>query len=346
MRGRSPVLPWRLELFVTYSCESRCKTCLIWTRYEREPELRARELSPAAFAKAAASVGPHLRWLSFTGGEITDRDDAEELVCRVAEAAPSARVLAASTHGLHPERVEALFGAVARRFAKRAVLVTVSLDGLGESYEAIRGVDGSDLARESVRRLDTLGRAHPNLATSFQVTLSRRNLEQAGGLVREVSSLARGNVITVANDSLVLTEGRLTGVDAREDPRLGSAVDEALAELPVRDISEAFARAYLRLVRRSLPGGEAPLPCVAGFASLSLSPYGEVWQCDRHDEPLGALEEPDYDLAALVRSPDYGSRLEALAGCTECFTPCQAYPSMMHAPLEALRLAGAIGRKT
>ena len=113
MRRGSPVLPWRLELFVTYSCRSRCKTCLIWTRYEREPEQRARELSPDAFAKAAASVGPHLRWLSFTGGEITDRDDALEIVSKVADAAPSARVLAASTHGLSPSRVEALFGAVA-----------------------------------------------------------------------------------------------------------------------------------------------------------------------------------------------------------------------------------------
>jgi MoaA/NifB/PqqE/SkfB family radical SAM enzyme len=338
-RGRA-VLPWRLEIFATYSCQSRCKTCLIWTRYQREPELRARELPPEAFARAAASVRSHLRWLSFTGGEITDRQDATELVFRVAEAAPAARVIAASTHGLDPPGVEALFRAVADRFRERAVLVTVSLDGLGETYEAIRGVQGAELALESVARLEALGRTHPNLGASFQVTLSRRNMEQAGTLIKEISARARGNVVTVANDSLVLTEGRLEGVDAREDPRLRAAVESALEELPGRDISEAFAGAYLRLVRRSLPGGLAPIPCVAGFASLTLSPYGEVLQCDRHNQPLGVLEAPDFDLGRVVKGEGFARRLAAYEGCRECFTPCQAYPSMMHAPVRTALLVG------
>jgi MoaA/NifB/PqqE/SkfB family radical SAM enzyme len=334
-RRREPTLPWKLEFFTTYSCGSRCKTCLIWTRYEREPGRRADELGALAFARVARSVAPHLRWLSFTGGEITDRDDAEALVAAVADAAPRARVLSVSSHGLDPERVERLFRAVASHYPDRAVMVTLSLDGLGATYARVRGVDGAGRVLESMDRLQRAARDLPNLAPSFQTTLSSRNLAEASGLLAALAALAAGNVVTVANDSRVLTEGRIKGVDVRRDPRLRAALDGAIAAVPLDGLAGLFGQVYLRLLRGSLDDEAAPLPCSAGLASLTISPYGEVLQCDRHDAPLGRLEGPDWDLARLVRSEAFGRRLAPWIGCTECFTPCQAYPSMMQAPVLA-----------
>jgi len=339
MRRGKTVAPWKLEFFVTYSCGSRCKTCLIWTRYEREPEKRLLELSAEAFGKISRSVGDSLRWLSFTGGEITDRDDAAELVSLAAEGAPKARVISSSTHGLSPEKTETLFDELATRFPERAIMVTLSLDGLGKTYEKIRGVPGSERVLETQERLARLSKKCPNLSSSFQATLSQRNFEEAGSLIDAMTERASGNVVTIANDSRVLTEGRIKDVDARGSQELERALEQAIASSPIDGISGAFSQLYLRLARNSLSDGLAPIPCTAGFSSLTISPYGEVLQCDRHDEPLGVLNAPDYDLKALIGSNDFAQKLSPNAGCRECFTPCQAYPSMMHAPLKASFLA-------
>jgi MoaA/NifB/PqqE/SkfB family radical SAM enzyme len=334
-RKGGSVLPWKLEFFTTYSCGSRCKTCLIWTRYEREPELRAKELSPEAFGKITASVGEHLRWISFTGGEITDRDDALELATQVVDAAPRARVISSSSHGLAPERTESLFGALAERYPDRAIMVTLSLDGLSESYEKIRGVDGFDAVIESMARLKALSVHHPNLQASYQVTLSRLNLHEADALIDYVAGEAEGNVVTIANDSRVLTEGRIKDIDVRLDERLMAALSRATKSSRFFDINGQFARVYMGLVRAMNKSGEAPIPCSAGLASLTVGPYGEVLQCDRHDEALGHIAAPDFNLEHLIRSPEFQAKLEPLRDCRECFTPCQAYPSMMQAPIKA-----------
>jgi len=339
MRRKTVVLPWKLEFFVTYSCGSRCKTCLIWTRYEREPEKRKLELSASDFGKIAGSVGTSLRWLSFTGGEITDREDAADIIIAASDAAPRARVISSSTHGLAPEKTETLFAALAERYPDRAIMVTLSLDGLGETYEEIRGVPGSDTVFETHERLNRLSSRYPNLSSSFQATLSSGNFDETNELIAEMVKRARGNVITIANDSRVLTEGRIKAVDARNSEGLSGALEDAIAAMPVDGISGAFSQIYLRLMRSSLGDGEAPIPCTAGFSSLTISPYGEVLQCDRHDEPLGVLGAPDYDLPGLIAGAEYSGKLDNYRGCRECFTPCQAYPSMMQAPLKASFLA-------
>lgn len=328
--------PWKLEFFTTYSCASKCKTCLIWTRYRRDPEARKRELSADAFGRIAASIGGHLRWLAFTGGEVTEREDALEVFNAVLRGAPRARVISASSHGLDPEGVEALFGAVAAQHPDVAVLVTLSLDGLGDTYEAIRGVDGAARVEESLARLQALAKRHPNLAPSLQTTLSPANFDEADALLAHANALSDGNVVTIANDSRVLTEGKLDGIDARRHPKMAAALRSAERATGLSGFSDLFAHLYLRLLRTSLESDDAPLACAAGLASLTISPYGEVLQCDRHDQPLGRLEGPEYDLAALLRSPEFARALTPDIGCRECFTPCQAYPTIMQAPLAAV----------
>ncbi len=342
LQRRRATLPWKLELLLTYSCGSRCKTCLIWTRYERAPQDRARELPPEAFAKVARSVAPHLRWISFTGGEITDRADAGEIVAQVTAAAPRCRVLSFTSHGLNPEPLLDLLQGLAAAEPRRAILVTLSLDGLGETYKKIRGVDGAGQVLDTMDRLQRLRRQLPNLAPSFQTTLSERNLDELDSILRLVSERAEGNVVTVASDSKVLTEGKIKGVEVRLDPRLPEALARAEARTRATGLSAAFSKLYLRMLRQGLAAELAPIPCTAGLASLTITPYGEVLQCDRHDEPLGILGPPDFDLRALIASPGFAHRLAPLIGCRECFTPCQAYPSMMHLPLRSL--SGLIGR--
>ena len=93
---------------------------------------------------------------------------------------------------------------------------------------------------------------------------------------------------------------------------------------------------HLGLTQRFFETGEAPVPCSTGHAALTIDPYGGVLQCDSRDSAMTTLQAHDFDIVAMCRSQSFRDALRPLSGCRECWTPCQAYPSIIHHPVESL----------
>jgi MoaA/NifB/PqqE/SkfB family radical SAM enzyme len=113
---------------VTYRCNSRCAMCDIWKQTPAERP----ELSPEDYRWLPAS----LRSINVSGGEPFLRDDLVEIVRVMREACPRARVVI-STNGLATQRI------VAAVPLMRDVAVRVSVDGVGEAHDTLRGVQGA-----------------------------------------------------------------------------------------------------------------------------------------------------------------------------------------------------------
>jgi molybdenum cofactor biosynthesis enzyme MoaA len=77
--ARAPTLPYKLEYILTFSCGSRCRTCNIWKRYIDDPQKRSEEMTVDEVVRSVTSAKEHVRWISLTGGEITDREDLEDV---------------------------------------------------------------------------------------------------------------------------------------------------------------------------------------------------------------------------------------------------------------------------
>jgi len=338
-----PTLPYKLEFIVTFACGSRCRTCNIWSRYLEDPAARDRELPAERIIAAARSVRSSLRWLSLTGGELTDRPDIVELVDGLLAAVGDRLALfQLTTNGIDPDRVAAVFPAIVRRARGIPTYVTMSLDGLGKTYERVRGVpDGYAKVKRSMALLDELAAREPHLTTGYQVTLSSLNAHQAEALFDEASRGHERPIFTIATNALQLTRGKVD-VDVR---RAGPEVQEALTRVwrryPRRHVSDVPPLLHLGTTARFFRTGEAPLPCTAGQATLTIDPYGRVLQCDSRAEALGDLAETGDDLAALCRSGPFQARLAAVRGCRACWTPCHAYPTLMHHPARAAALYAA-----
>ncbi|MCB9730721.1 MAG: radical SAM protein [Deltaproteobacteria bacterium] len=343
-----PTLPYKLELIVTFSCGSRCRTCSIWKRYIDDPDKRADELSVDDWVRAVHSARSHVRWLSLTGGEITEREDLPELVrALVAAVGDRLALIQFTTNGIDPERTESRFADILPATRGIPTYVTMSLDGIGKTYERVRGVpDGHAKVKRSMAALERLGQEHPQLTTSYQVTLSALNVHEADALFEEASRGKERPIITMATNALTLTGGR-ADVDVR---KAGPEVEDALARMwrryPRRSLQDLPPRLHLGLTRRFFATGEAPLPCAAGHATLTIDPYGGVLQCDSRDRPLARLQDHDFDIPAMCRSASFRQALAPLSGCRECWTPCQAYPTLMHHPAGALAsyARAALGR--
>ncbi len=134
-RGKSLKPQW-LWFGVTDKCNSRCKHCSIWNQ---KPTMNP--LSPQEIGETLSDpLFKNIRYIINSGGEPVVRSDMKEILLTEHEVLPKAR-LQLSTNGLLPERVINVVEAAMEHDIK--LDVGVSLDGVGEKHDLVRGVRGN-----------------------------------------------------------------------------------------------------------------------------------------------------------------------------------------------------------
>ena len=88
---------------------------------------------------------------------------------------------------------------------------------------------------------------------------------------------------------------------------------------------------YMELAETFLRTGECPLACQALSVSCFMDPAGTIYPCNSYDAPIGNIKEYDYDLKSLLSSEKTAKlRGEIEKGkCPQCWTPCEAYQTIM-----------------
>lgn len=131
-----PIKPKWVVFMVTDKCNSRCLHCNIWQKKPIENPLTPKEIEEVFSDKLFKNV----EYVICTGGEVTVREDLEEIYLRLHKALPKAR-LQLSTNGLLPERVIKVVNTAMKNNIH--LDVGVSLDGIGEDHDMIRGIKGN-----------------------------------------------------------------------------------------------------------------------------------------------------------------------------------------------------------
>lgn len=159
----------KLRYNVTYLCNSRCQTCSIWKNqpgYEMSPEELGEQLSSPAFSRVENFF--------ITGGEPTLRKDFPQFIKAAAEKLPCLKWVATVTNALLADRTVALMTEcrdICRRHGIQFA-VSVSIDGLKEVYDQVRGVPGGFAKAVAViERLKAAG-----VKCNVSVTISSLNI--------------------------------------------------------------------------------------------------------------------------------------------------------------------------
>ena len=113
----------------------------------------------------------------------------------------------------------------------------------------------------------------------------------------------------------------------------------------LRDVIEDFVRRrgapshpthllehlYLRHVPAHLASGRSPVPCASLAGNAFINPSGQVYPCHIWDRPIASLRSHEYSLPAIWDLPETRRlRAEIEADrCPGCWTPCEAYPSIL-----------------
>ncbi len=322
------ILPVNLTLTPSPRCNSRCLTCNIWKK--RETELTLDE-----WEKVLQSLGKAPYWFTISGGEPFLNSLTVELaqmayrVCRPGIInIPTNAIL-----DIIPERV----ARIAESCRKAQIIINLSLDGLGEKHDRIRGVPGNFKKFEhTLKALLELRQDLPNLAIGIHTVVSVFNVGDLGEVTAYADASGADQFITEIAESRV--ELDTIGLPITPAPEVyAEAIDRLIGHVKrchyrgIARISEAFRIEYYQLVKRILNEQKQVMPCYAGWASAQIYADGTVWPCCVRADNLGNLREVNYDFSAIW----FGKKAEAVRrsiAAKECYCPLAnaSYTNLLH----------------
>jgi MoaA/NifB/PqqE/SkfB family radical SAM enzyme len=323
--------PLNVTVSVTYRCNSRCLTCRVYEKH-------ADEMTLAEFDRTFASLGRAPYWYTMSGGEPFLRSDLPG-ICESAYRHSRPGIINIPTNGLLSSRIPGAVSEIASRCPKSEIIVNLSIDGIGDEHDRIRGVAGGfERSIETFRALRAIGA--PNLTIGVHTVISVENVDRVPEIYRYVQDeLSPDSFITeIAEERVELgTVGAAVTPDAESYARAIDFLIGRIREEPARGISrvtQAFRVRYYEMVKRLLETGTGVIPCYAGLASAQIAPDGDVWFCCMRAEPVGNLREADFDFRRIW----FGEKARAerrlvVAGSCACPLANAAYTNMlMHPP--------------
>jgi MoaA/NifB/PqqE/SkfB family radical SAM enzyme len=213
----------------------------------------------------------------------------------------------------------------------------------------MRGLPGSwDRAIDTYRRLRAIRRS--NFQTVVGMTLLTKNADAVEATIDAV----RAEVPEFKRTDLHLNIGHESGhyfdnlgQAVAVDP---SRVARAIADHRRRNGAglhpvHFLENRYQALVPAYYETGRSPLPCSALSTSCFIDAYWNLFPCSIWDEKIGNLRETAFDLAAMWNSARRVDLRQNVVdeNCPHCWTPCEAYPTVLGNLARAVTARGGSG---
>lgn len=335
-RRRRDVMPRLLTYTVTFRCNARCIMCDSW-KMSGQGDLELREI------ESIFSQLPRMDAVRLTGGEPFVRTDLTEIVGLV-ERYLKPLAMHITTNGFLTDRIVEL---CERRSRKTPLQLMVSLDGLKEKHNHIRG---SSLAFQSaVKTLNALAPRVKELKLDLvvnQTIVDRDGVDQYRQLREFLKPLGVRHQMVMAYDSSATYSvdrnldlspremGQFTTFGEFQDSELRELFDEVerdLQSLPWW--ARAVKKYYLRGIRQRLlpdenPGEWQNPACVALHSHLRLFPNGDVPTCQFNSKVIGNLRNESFETLWLSRQAQ--TQREWVRRCVGCWAECEVVPSAVY----------------
>ena len=309
-----PALPITLTFAVTYSCQSRCRTCNIWNIYLKEPKKRKNELTLDEIEKIFASIG-HVYFFNVSGGEPFLRKDLTDIIIlAIQHLRPG--IFHIPTNAILSEVIERevrkMLTYMAEHDYKVPFTVKPSMDGVGPEHDRIRGVQGNfEKVMDTVERLKKLQQEFPFFHVELGTVISRENMDQ----IDEISEFAHSlNVESYRNEiaeqrSEFFNIGDPITPSAEEYIKTITVFAQRTREnlhkkKPFTRITESLRLVYYDIAIRILQEKRQVIPCYGGISNVQMNPYGDVWPCCvlGYEQNMGNVRDYDYDFNKVFHS--------------------------------------------
>ena len=317
--------PTVLHVNVNLRCNTKCAMCNIW-------ELKSpHALSLEQFEKVFSDpVYARVEYVILAGGEPTLRNDLPEIVELMHKHMPRIKKLMIPSNVISRASIQSQYPRIARYCAEHRIRLTlgVSLDGVGETHDKIRGVKGGfQKVMENIQFMKQLQKDVPfNMSIDPTIfSMNVHEMQKLKDLAERLGMPITFQVSAVADDYYhnadieqvlkVNGEGRKTLVDFLKRLVAESSLFDALAYY-YAEVAEHHEGAPLR-----------GLPCPFANQGLLLNPDGSLQYC-HNSRPIGnALEKGSGELYYGKENQAYRETVQKET-CPTCRMSCLFFVSL------------------
>jgi len=246
-----------------------------------------------------------VKYLVISGGEPFLRKDLAD-ICASAYEHCRPHVITIPTNALLPNVIENELRRILSVCRDTSVIVNLSLDGVGDKHDEIRGVKGNFKSfTDAYTTLLQMKKEFPYLIVGVHSVLSVLNLDSFTETYDFVRKLQPDSYITEVAEER--TELFNQGSQVTPSPLKLAFVMGVLRENIKRDylskggflsrLIQASRLEYYETVPKVLEKKRQLQPCYAGFASCQITPYGDIWPCCvlGYSRSMGNLREHEYE---------------------------------------------------
>lgn len=329
--------------FVTNKCNSHCKTCFYW----REINKRKKELALWEIKKISNSMGNFSR-LFISGGEPFLRDDLAR-ICEVFIKQNDLKRLIIPTNGLLENKIIYQIKKITKNAPDVHVSINVSIDGMREINDSIRGRNSFLKSVNTLSKLYDLKNDFSNLNIVVNTVVCNKNYKDVQRLSKFLQTKYKG----IWHSVVPLRDGWRSGDIKKvnkETLKKTFLISEACIHYYISekygktkaDIYHILVHGFGELMEGANRRKKLPFKCFAGKHIGVLEPDGGIKLCEEKHY-LGNIRDYNYDISALWFSKDARLAREKVKDCYcthGCFTfPSfrSSFPSFMSSPLVLTR---------
>lgn len=295
-------LPSHLILYVTSSCNAKCRHCFLVKDNFLYRSDDVKVLSLDEIVKISKNAG-HVHYLSITGGEPSLRSDIHH-ICETFYANNQLKSITYHTNGILSSAIRNQIEQIMGLCPKLNINVSLSIDSLNNEHDSIRGRKGClKNALETVEQLKELKRGkNPDLGININTTYSKfnkNNIDQLHSFVTETLQLphytcfVRGN--TRCNSS--------TDVDVQSYEKTVCKWRNDIPSLNLYSLVSTSIRSLRpKLISQILKQQKQIMPCKAGEKLIVIASDGEIYPCEALNKPFGNLRDFNYDIKKILFS--------------------------------------------
>jgi MoaA/NifB/PqqE/SkfB family radical SAM enzyme len=317
--------PTVLHVNVNLRCNTTCAMCNIW-------ELKSpHELSLEQFAAIFSDpIYSGVEYIILAGGEPTLRNDLPEIIGLMHRHMPRLKKLLIPSNGINRVSIQKQYPRIARYCAEHKIRLSlgVSLDGIGQTHDNIRGVKGAfDKVMENIDFMKRLQQEVP-FNVGIDPTIFSMNVHE----MQKLKDLAKRLKMPITFQIAAVADDYYHNTDIENVLKVNNEDRASLAEFLKRQLAESslldsLAYYYAEVVENLEGAPTRGLPCPFADQGLLLNPDGSLHYC-HNSRPIGnALEKSSSELYYAQENQAYRGTVQKEA-CPSCRMSCLFFVSL------------------
>lgn len=309
-------------LFITGQCNSKCRTCFYHEKLNQNNDLTFDQI------RRISETSPRFDKLWLSGGEPFMRKELVEII-KMFYDNNGVRVINLPTNGLLGEKIVAETERLMAACPGLTVHLNFSLDGLGATHDAVRGVKGSFsktmATMELVRK--TFG-GSPRLLMNVASVITPEGYDELFDLgvyllkkdlvATHFFEIVRGDPRDPATKSL--TPDQVGALRRKILPLIEKQGDNLFKDFGgfKKKMAKLFFMGFIKFVmdiqEKNYPGpSDWGMSCTAGKTTFVIDHDGSFRSCEMRP-PIGNLKDYDFNLGAALNSEAMKREIREIGG--------------------------------